>query len=111
MFLLIAFPQIAGLGMNELSRHYAIKNIAETTDYLMDEELSLRLVDICKALLELETNDAQAISGNPHNLKLKSSMTLFDAVHATFLMFGQVLDKFYGGERDQRTLQILGIKA
>jgi uncharacterized protein (DUF1810 family) len=105
------FPQVTGLGTTEISRHYAIKDIAEATDYLMDEELSLRLVNICKALLELETNDAHAIFGNPDNLKLKSSMTLFDAVPATFPVFGQVLDKFYGGERDQRTLQQLGIKS
>lgn len=78
---------------------------------MMDEELSLRLVNICKALLELETNDAHAIFGNPDNLKLKSGMNLFNAVPATFPVFGQVLDKFYGGERDQRTLQQLSIKS
>jgi uncharacterized protein (DUF1810 family) len=103
------FPQIAGLGTTDISRHYAIKDIAEATDYLMDEQLSLRLVNICKALLKLETNDAYAIFGSPDNLKLKSSMTLFNAVPATFPVFGQVLDKFYKGETDQRTLQLLGI--
>ena len=101
------FPQIAGLGMTETSQHYAIKDIAEATDYLMDHTLGLRLVTICKALLELDTNDALAVFGSPDNLKLRSSMTLFDAVPATFPVFGQVLDKFYHGERDQRTLDIL----
>lgn len=103
------FPQIAGLGTTEISRHYGIKDINEATDYLLDQELGLRLTNICKALLELETNDAHAIFGNPDNLKLKSSLTLFDAVPATFPVFGQVLDKFYKGERDPRTLQLLGI--
>jgi len=101
------FPQIAGLGMTETSQHYAIKDIAEATDYLMDHTLGLRLVTICKALLELDTNDALTVFGSPDNLKLRSSMTLFDAVPATFPVFGQVLDKFYHGERDQRTLDIL----
>jgi uncharacterized protein (DUF1810 family) len=104
------FPQIAGLGTTDTSRHYAIKDITEATDLLMDQELGLRLTDICKALLQLETNDAQEIFGSPDDLKLKSSMTLFDAVPATFPVFGQVLDKFYNGERDQRTLQLLHLK-
>jgi len=104
------FPQVAGLGTTDISQHYAIKDIGEATDYLMDQELGLRLTNICKALLELETNDAYQVFGSPDNLKLKSSMTLFEAVPATFPVFGQVLDKFYGGERDQRTLQLLGIQ-
>jgi len=103
------FPQIAGLGMTETSRYYAIRDIAEATAYLMDEELGVRLTNICKALLALETNDARAVFGSPDDLKLKSSMTLFDAVPATFPVFGQVLDKFYNGQRDSRTLNLLGI--
>ncbi|OKS88151.1 DUF1810 domain-containing protein [Mucilaginibacter polytrichastri] len=105
------FPQIDGLGKTDIARHYAIKDIHEATEFLMDQELSLRLVNICKALLELATNDAYQIFGSPDHLKLKSSMTLFDAVPATFPVFGQVLDKFYGGEKDVRTLQLLGISA
>lgn len=101
------FPQVAGLGMTETSRYYAIKDMREATDYLLDTELGLRLVTICRALLELETNDPHAIFGSPDDLKLKSSMTLFDAVPATFPVFSQVLDKFYRGERDQRTLELL----
>lgn len=104
------FPHVAGLGTTDISRHYAIKDIGEATAYLMDQELGLRLTNICKALLELETNNAYQVFGSPDNLKLKSSMTLFDAVPATFPVFGQVLDKFYGGQRDQRTFQLLGIK-
>ena len=101
------FPQIAGLGTTETSRHYAIKDIAEATDYLMDKELGVRLTNICKALLELESNDANKIFGSPDDLKLRSSMTLFDAVPATFPVFAQVLDKFFQGVRDSRTLEIL----
>jgi uncharacterized protein (DUF1810 family) len=104
------FPQIAGLGTTDISQHYAINNIDEASDFLMDQELGLRLTNICKALLELETNDAYQVFGSPDNLKLRSSMTLFDAVPATFPVFGHVLDKLHGGERDQRTLQLLGIK-
>ena len=103
------FPQVAGLGMTETSRYYAIKDIREATDYLSDTELGPRLIVICHALLELETNDPHTIFGSPDDLKLKSSMTLFDAVPAAFPVFSQVLDKFYAGERDQRTLELLKI--
>jgi uncharacterized protein (DUF1810 family) len=101
------FPQIAGLGSTNLSKYYAIKNLQEATDYLMDQELGYRLTEICKALLALESNDAHAIFGSPDDLKLRSCMTLFDAVPATFPVFAQVLDKFYNGERDERTLELL----
>lgn len=101
------YPQIAGLGSTDISRFYAIKDIKEATDYLMDQELGTRLVNICKALLLLETNNALEVFGSPDNLKLKSSMTLFDAVPVTFPVFAQVLDKFYNGERDGRTLELL----
>src|ERR1700748_1521908 len=101
------FPQIAGLGMTDTSRFYAIQDINEATAYLMHDTLGTRLVKICEALLALELDDAHAIFGTPDDLKLKSSMTLFDAVPATFPVFGRVLDKFYHGERDQRTLNIL----
>jgi len=104
------FPQITGLGTTDIAKHYSINDIMEATDYLMDQDLGLRLTSISKALLELETNDAYQIFGSPDNLKLKSSMTLFDAVPATFPVFGQVLDKFFNGERDARTLELLGIK-
>jgi uncharacterized protein (DUF1810 family) len=101
------FPQLAGLGMTETSRYYAIKDMQEATDYLMDEELGTRLAEICRVLLELDTNDPHKIFGSPDDLKLHSSITLFDAVPATFPVFGRVLDKFYGGKRDTRTLELL----
>ncbi|MBL4675385.1 MAG: DUF1810 domain-containing protein [Mucilaginibacter sp.] len=101
------FPQIAFLGKTDISVYYAIKDLQEATDYLADQTLGFRLTEICKALLSLPGNDAYAVFGSPDHLKLRSSMTLFDAVPATFPVFGQVLDKFFSGERDQRTLDIL----
>jgi len=104
------FPQIAGLGMTETSKHYAIRDINEATAYLLDNELGIKLVNICQALLDLKTNDPNAVFGSPDDLKLKSCMTLFDAVPATFPVFSRVLEKFYAGERDERTLQLLAAK-
>jgi uncharacterized protein (DUF1810 family) len=101
------FPQIQGLGTTETSKHYAITDIGEAMEFLSHPVLGIRLVNICRALLQLPSNNPQEIFGSPDYLKLQSSMTLFDAVPATFPVFGQVLDKFYGGKRDFRTLDIL----
>jgi uncharacterized protein (DUF1810 family) len=101
------FPQVSGLGMTETSKFYAIRDVKQALDFLTHPVLGIRLINICKALLELPSADPHQIFGSPDDLKLKSSMTLFDAVPATFPVFGQVLDKFYNGQRDQRTLDIL----
>ena len=65
------FPQIAGLGQTETSKYYAIKDLREATDFLMDDGLGVNLTNICKALLELQTNDANLIFGSPDDLKLR----------------------------------------
>jgi uncharacterized protein (DUF1810 family) len=103
------FPQLAGLGSSEVSRYYAIKDIREATAFPEDNELGLRITAIGKELLRLDTQNPAAVFGTPDDLKLKSSMTLFDAVSATFPVFGQVLDKFFGGERDKKTLDLLSV--
>src|ERR1700709_704106 len=74
------FPQIAGLGFSETSRFYALKDQAEAEAYLQHPVLGSRLIEISKALLEIEDNHATRIFGNPDDLKLKSSMTLFSAL-------------------------------
>lgn len=101
------FPQVAGLGKTDTSKHYAIQDIKEAEAFLLDPELGLKLVEICKALLLLDSDDAHNIFGSPDDLKLHSSMTLFDAVPATFPVFSQVLNKFFAGKKDARTLELL----
>ncbi|SDE97452.1 Protein of unknown function [Mucilaginibacter pineti] len=80
--------------VTEGSRYYAIKDINETTEYLLDQQLGTWMTMICKALLEQPINDARTIFGSPDDLKLRSCLTPFDAVPATFPVFSQVLDKF-----------------
>jgi uncharacterized protein (DUF1810 family) len=70
--------------------------------------LGLRLLDISGALLGLASGNASAIMGSPDDLKLRSCMTLFAALPGAPPVFQQVLDKFYGGARDEKTLRILG---
>jgi uncharacterized protein (DUF1810 family) len=101
------FPQIKGLGFTETSMFYGIKDLNEANEYLSHPVLGSRLVEISNVLLELPDSDARQIFGTPDDLKLKSSMTLFAAVPNTNPVFEQVLEKFYGGTVDQKTLTIL----
>jgi len=102
------FPQIAGLGMSELSQKFAIKSLDEAKAYLEDDKLRDHLEDICGALLKLETCDAVQVMGDIDAMKLKSSMTLFDAVsHEQDNIYNKVLAKFFDGEKDEKTLNIL----
>lgn len=100
------FPQIKGLGYSEISKYYAIQSLDEAKDYLNHPILGTRLREIAEALIDLDTNDAHAVFGNPEDLKLRSSMTLFDYIESNSV-FGKVLEKFYGGNRDLRTLEII----
>ena len=99
--------------MTQMSEYYGIKNIEEAIEYLHDETLSNRLIEISKALLELEVdNDIKDIMGFPDNLKLRSSMTLFKKAEELSdikydNIFQKVLDKYYNGEEDNITLNIL----
>lgn len=101
------FPQIQGLGYSETSKYYAIKNREEATAYLNHSVLGKRLEEICNALLETKTADAYKIFGSPDDVKLKSSMTLFDAVAGGQSVFQKVLHKFFEGRKDETTLQLL----
>lgn len=101
------FPQIAGLGYSETTRYYAIKDLDEAKAYMEDYTLSSNLVEISQALLEVDSNDATAVMGWPDDLKLKSSMTLFAVAKPECEVFQKVLDKFFHGERDQKTIEIL----
>ena len=102
------FPQIAGLGFSETAQYYAIRDITEAQAYTAHPVLGARLVEISEALLLLPSNNALDVLGFPDNLKLCSCMTLFERAAPDKRVFARVLEKFFGGKRDKRTLQILG---
>ena len=103
------FPQLKGLGRHSMSEYYGIKDLDEAKAYLADPILGKHLIEICEALLSLDTNDAAEVMGHPDDKKLRSSMTLFDAATDSSDIFSRVLDKFYGGKKDHLTLEILGL--
>lgn len=98
------FPQMKGLGFSYNSEYYGITSLQEARDYLENELLRKRLFEITESLLMHKGKDIESIMGDIDALKLKSSMTLFDAVQPGSI-FGEVLDEFYGGERCRRTLE------
>jgi uncharacterized protein (DUF1810 family) len=101
------FPQVKGLGFSETSKRYAIKNLQEAEVYLAHRVLRKRLIQISKELLKLKTDDANQVFGSPDDLKLKSSMTLFASVPNSDPVFESVLEKFFNGQKDERTLEII----
>jgi len=103
------FPQLAGLGYSETAKFYAIQNLEEAELYLQDKVLTERLIAICKALLELKGKTVHDIFGSPDDLKLKSSMTLFSAANGADPVFQKVLDYYFEGRKDEKTLRMLGL--
>ena len=101
------FPQIEGLGVSENSKYYAIKDLREADDFLRHPVLGIRLINISRKLLDLPNRTAHEIFGSPDDLKVKSSMTLFASLGNSDPVFQAVLDKFFNGEMDDRTLKIL----
>lgn len=101
------FPQIAGLGYSSTAQYYALSSLDEARAYMADPVLSGRLIEISGALLELESSDPEKVMGWPDNLKLRSSMTLFSEASPETGVFRKVLDKYFEGKPDTRTLEII----
>lgn len=101
------FPQYDGLGFSSTSRHYAIKSREEAEAYLGDPVLGPRLGECVDALLAVTGRTAHEIFGSPDDIKLKSCMTLFAHISAEGSAFEQVLDKYFDGHRDLKTLELV----
>jgi uncharacterized protein (DUF1810 family) len=101
------FPQIDGLGYSSTARFYAIKSKDEAKAYLDHPLLGKRLMECAEALLKSEGKSAAEIFGHPDDLKLRSSVTLFASASAADSVFSRVLDHYFGGEPDRRTLELL----
>ena len=101
------FPQVAGLGSSGMAQRYAIQSRAEAAAYLAHPVLGPRLIACAQALLAHPDKSAGEIMGSPDDIKLRSSMTLFATISAPGSPMQAVLDAFYGGEADERTLAFL----
>lgn len=103
------FPQIDGLAKSATSKRYAIKSIDEAREYLHHPVLGSRLAECAEAVLAVEGRSISEIMGYPDDLKLKSSMTLFASLPEAPAAFAGILDKYFHGERDVKTLNILEV--
>ena len=101
------FPQLRGLGKSYMSDYYGIRDLDEAKAFLQDPYLGKHLQKISEALLNLDNDNATQIMGRPDDMKLKSSMTLFACEDPENAVFEKVLEKFYNGHKDGRTLKML----
>jgi len=102
------FPQIAGLGFSEMSQRYAIGSLAEARSYLAHPVLGTRLRECAAAVVAVEDSSAEQIFGEIDAVKLRSSMTLFHRAEPDQPVFTADLDKYFGGQPDPATDQLLG---
>lgn len=101
------FPQARGLGHSPMAQHFAIRSRAEAEAYLRHPVLGARLRE-CTALVNaVEGRGISDIFGYPDDLKFRSSMTLFTEVAPEEAGFRQAIDKYFGGEPDERTVALM----
>ena len=101
------FPQIAGPGQSSTARHFAIRSADEARAYLDHPLLGPRYVECVAALQDLPTSDPVAVFGDLDAVKLRSSLTLFEAVRPNSLL-AAAIDRWFHGQRDVATLALLG---
>jgi uncharacterized protein (DUF1810 family) len=103
------FPQIDGLAFSSTSKLYSIKSIEEARAYLEHAILGPRLLKCAEAVVGVDNRSATEIFGSPDDMKLRSCATLFASVSPSGSVFERILEKYFRGERDGKTLRLLGI--
>jgi uncharacterized protein (DUF1810 family) len=101
------FPQIAGLGYSSTAKYYAIQNVDEARAYLAHPTVGARLLECTEIVVAHKDLSALTIFGDIDEMKLRSSMTLFAHIAGPESVYQQALDKYFDGEQDYRTLDIL----
>jgi uncharacterized protein (DUF1810 family) len=101
------FPQIDGLASSWMSKQFSIKSLEEARAYLDHPVLGPRLIECAEAVLRVEGRAALDIFGSPDDLKVRSCATLFACVSSPGSVFDRLLGKYYGGQRDDKTLRLL----
>ncbi len=101
------FPQFRGLGLSPMSMMFSIKSVDEARAYLAHPVLGARLVACAEAVLRVEGKSAREILGPPDDQKLQSCATLFAAVGEKGNVFEQVLEKYFEGLKDAKTVELM----
>jgi len=100
------FPQIAGLGHSAMAQRYAIGSLAQARAYLGHKLLGSRLRACVAALAALPDADPVRVFGPIDAVKLRSSLTLFEAAGGG-AAFADALERWFAGNRDAATLDRL----
>jgi uncharacterized protein (DUF1810 family) len=101
------FPQLKGLGHSQMADEYGIASRAEAEAYLKHPTLGPRLLECTRLVNAVSHRSIDNILGYPDNLKFRSSMTLFSLVSPEDEPFQEALEKYFGGQPDERTIQLL----
>jgi len=104
------FPQIEGLGRSDTAKFYAIKSLEEGRAYLEHPILGPRLIKACEILLSLKDASMDEVMGFPNDLKLLSSMTLFEALSDSNSIFTKIIELYFDDERDETSLEIINTR-
>lgn len=102
------FPQIEGLGHSSMAEKYAIKSLEEARAYLRHPVLGARLTECTEKVIAIDGKSVADIFAYPDDLKFRSSMTLFSCIAGSESVFFAALEKYFHGEKDTRTLALLG---
>lgn len=101
------FPQFQGLGSSPASEYYAIRSLGEARHFLAHQTLGKRLIDCTQAVLSHKNISAEDIFGYPDVWKFRSCMTLFELASDKAGVFSEALDKYYDGNRDKTTIELI----
>jgi uncharacterized protein (DUF1810 family) len=105
------FPQLDGLGFSATARRYGIRGLDEARAYLEHPVLGPRLVACAEAVLAVQGHSVREIFGTPDDLKLNSCATLFAEVSPAGSVFHRLIEVYFGGAPDGRSLTLLGRSA
>jgi uncharacterized protein (DUF1810 family) len=101
------FPQLRALGQSATAKHYGIASLDEARAYMAHPILGPRLIDCARLVLAVQGRTAHDVFGSIDALKLRSSMTLFAAAAPDAAVFRDVIRKYYDGQPDERTVELL----
>ena len=101
------FPQIVGLGQSAMSRAYAIQSLAEARAYLAHPVLGARLRECCQAVMNLHGKTVHDVFGSIDAMKFHSCLTLFTEANHDEVLFFNLMEKYFDGDADEATLEIL----
>jgi uncharacterized protein (DUF1810 family) len=101
------FPQLRGLGRSATAQHFGIGSLQEAKAYAAHPVLGPRLTECTGLVVGLEGRSVHQIFGSPDDMKLCSCMTLFAQAAPREALFARVIEKYFDGQPDQATLDLL----